>query len=50
VLRGGQPWVRIATTDRVKYGVLTMTVHGVQNRSESRAQVMRYDPLTGVLR
>jgi hypothetical protein len=49
VQRGGRDWLRITTTDRVKYGVLTVKVDGLHNRSESRALVLRYDPLTGVL-
>ena len=48
--RGGRDWLRISTTDRVKYGVLTVTVDGLQNRSDSRTLVLPYDPLTGVLR
>lgn len=50
VQRGGRDWLRISTTDRVKYGVLTVTVDGLQNRSDSRTLVLPYDPLTGVLR
>lgn len=50
VLRAGQPWLRVATRDLVKEGVLVVEVDGLANRSASRRRVLRYDPLTGVLR
>lgn len=43
VLRGGEPWLRVATQDLVKLGVLVV-------EAGSRREVLRYDPLTGVLR
>jgi len=50
VLRAGEPWLRVSTEDRVRVGVLTINVTGLHDRTESRCQVLRYDPLTGVLR
>lgn len=49
VLRAGQPWLRVTTDDRVRLGVLTVRVHGLQDAAESWTQVQRYDRLTGVL-
>jgi hypothetical protein len=49
VLRGGQPWLRVATRDLVKLGLLVVRVDGLRHRSDSRYEVVRYDPLTGVL-
>jgi hypothetical protein len=50
VLRDAQPWLRVTTRDLVKLGVLTVEVDGLRSRSDRRHQVLRYDPLTGVLR
>ncbi|NEE02266.1 hypothetical protein [Phytoactinopolyspora halotolerans] len=50
VLRGGDPWLRVRTTDRVRLGVLTIGVDGLHDPAEARAEVQRYDRLTGVLR
>jgi hypothetical protein len=50
VLRSGQPWLRVATTDRVDLGVLTARVTGLRDPAESRTTVYRYDPVTGTLR
>lgn len=50
VLRAGEPWLRVATEDRVRAGVLTIDVTGLHNRGDSRRHVLPYDPLTGVLR
>ncbi|WP_026874922.1 hypothetical protein [Jiangella gansuensis] len=50
VLRGGEPWLRVSTTDRVGLGVLSIAVEGLADRAESRSTVLRYDRLTGVLR
>ncbi|MFL6119632.1 hypothetical protein [Actinophytocola sp.] len=49
VLRGGQPWLRVATRDLVKLGILIVRVDGLRDRHESRYEIVRYDPLTGVL-
>ncbi|MEU2432333.1 hypothetical protein ABZ611_23020 [Streptomyces sp. NPDC007861] len=49
VLRDGEPWLRVATDDHYRIGVTTVRVLGLQDRSESYAKVLRYDPLTGVL-
>jgi hypothetical protein len=49
VLRAGEPWLRVATRDLVKLGIVLVRVDGLQNRADSRYEVMRYDPLTGVL-
>jgi hypothetical protein len=49
VLRDGRPWLRIATEDHYLYGTMTIRVLGLANPAESRATVLRYDPLTGVL-
>jgi hypothetical protein len=46
VLRAGKPWLRVATEDRVQVGVLTINVDGLRGGNK----VLRYDPLTGVLR
>ncbi|MFY1672517.1 hypothetical protein ACN27G_21525 [Plantactinospora sp. WMMB334] len=48
-LRDGRPWLRITARDRVRHGVLTVRVRGLQNPAESYARVHRYDRLTGVL-
>jgi hypothetical protein len=50
VLRAGLPWLRVTTTDLVKQGVLVVGVDGLEARSDCRHEVLRYDPLTGVLR
>lgn len=50
VLRDDQPWLRVVTTDRVGLGILTVRVDGLQDASQSRSSVLRYDRLTGVLR
>lgn len=50
VLRAGRPWLRVATTDLVRAGVLRVRVDGLQNRTDTRRRALRYDPLTGVLR
>jgi hypothetical protein len=44
VLRDGTPWLRVATEDDVHAGVVTIKGAGHAHR------VLRYDPLTGVLR
>jgi hypothetical protein len=49
VLRGGQPWLRVATRDLVKLGLLIVRVDGLQDRGDTRYEVVRYDALTGVL-
>ena len=50
VLRDGGPWLRVATEDQVRAGVLTINVDGLHDRAETRREVLPYDPLTGVLR
>ncbi|MPZ85683.1 MAG: hypothetical protein GEV28_37015 [Actinophytocola sp.] len=50
VLRAGRPWLRVATKDRVRVGTLTISVDGLRDSTETRREVLRYDPLTGVLR
>lgn len=50
VLRAGEPWLRVTTEDRVRVGTLMITVDGLRDRAETRRRVLRYDPLTGVLR
>ncbi|MCT2582078.1 hypothetical protein [Actinophytocola gossypii] len=49
VLRANRPWLRITTRDLVKPGLLLVRIDGLENRHESRREVLRYDPLTGVL-
>ena len=46
VLRDGRTWLRVATEDHVRAGVLTTDVDGPL----PPRPVLRYDPLTGVLR
>lgn len=50
VLRDGRPWLRVSTRDLVRAGVLVIEVDGLANPAETRREVLRYDPLTGVLR
>lgn len=50
VLRAGLPWLRVTTRDLVRTGVLVVGVDGLADRADSRHHVLRYDPLTGVLR
>ncbi|HEX2131337.1 MAG TPA: hypothetical protein VHH15_07230, partial [Actinophytocola sp.] len=50
VLRSGRPWLRVATEDHVRVGALRIRVDGLRDRTETRHEVLRYDPLTGVLR
>lgn len=50
VLRDSAPWLRVATRDHVKSGLLAVRVDGLRDRADSRYRVVRYDPLTGVLR
>jgi hypothetical protein len=49
VLRAGEPWLRVTTRDLVKQGILGIRVDGLHRRSDSRHEVLRYDPLTGIL-
>lgn len=49
VLRDGEEWLRVSTRDLVKMGILIVRVDGLQHRSDSRFEVVRYDALTGVL-
>jgi hypothetical protein len=49
VLEAGRPWLRVTTRDLVKLGILIVRIDGLRNRSDSRYEVVRYDPLTGVL-
>jgi hypothetical protein len=49
VHRAGLPWLRVATDDRVRTGVLTAMIQDLQQPSRSRAIVHRYDRLTGEL-
>ncbi|MFI1967401.1 hypothetical protein ACH429_25325 [Streptomyces pathocidini] len=48
VERAGRPWLRIATTDHVRLGLLTIRTHDLQSPSRPRTQQLRYDRLTGV--
>jgi hypothetical protein len=50
VLRAGAPWLRVRTRDLVKLGVLLVEVDDLPAPADSRHEVLRYDPLTGVLR
>lgn len=50
VLRADLPWLRVSTRDLVKPGVLVIEVDGLRDRADRRHEVLRYDPLTGVLR
>lgn len=50
VLRGGAPWLRVTTTDHVRFGVLPIRVDGLLDSADSRFTVLRYDRLTGALR
>lgn len=50
VLRAGLPWLWVTTRDLVKPGALVVEVDGLTNPAESRHRVLRYDPLTDVLR
>lgn len=49
VHRAGRPWLRIATHDHVRVGILTAAIRDLQRPSRSRQIVQRYDRLTGVL-
>jgi hypothetical protein len=50
VLRDGEPWKRITTTDDVDHGVLVIRRQNLHDASGSAGNVLRYDALTGVLR
>ena len=47
VLRGGQPWLGVATKDDAKAGVLTVRVEPLGGKGPMRTETHRYDPLTG---
>ncbi len=49
VHRDGRLWLRIATRDRVRTGVLTALIQDLQQPSRSKLIVHSYDRLTGVL-
>ncbi|MGH8795385.1 MAG: hypothetical protein ACRDXX_22420 [Stackebrandtia sp.] len=49
VLRADEPWLRVATFDEVRAGVLTVEIEGLQDSDESRFEIQRYDRLTGEL-
>ncbi|TDV57552.1 hypothetical protein [Actinophytocola oryzae] len=49
VLRDNVPWLRVVTRDLVKLGVTTVQVEGLAHHADSRFEILRYDPLTGVL-
>lgn len=48
VERGGTPWLRIATEDDYRGGVLTVRGWDLTEESAVRTRVVHYDPLTGV--
>jgi hypothetical protein len=50
VLKEDRPWLRVATKDMVKVGTTLIRVEGLRSHHDSRVDVLRYDPLTGVLR
>jgi len=50
VLRDGEPWLRVATHDDVKTGVMVFRVDDDTDPDNSRVMVHFYDRLTGVLR
>lgn len=50
VLRAGEPWLRITTTDRVDVGRLVVRVTGLANPADSYSRVYGYDRLTGMLK
>jgi hypothetical protein len=49
VLKDAEPWLRITTKDLVKLGVLTVRTDGLQTHTDNHCEIIRYDPLTGVL-
>jgi hypothetical protein len=50
VLRDHRPWLRIATQDWSEIGVTTVRTTGLRHNAEGTLRVLRYDPLTGMLR
>ncbi|GAA2120473.1 hypothetical protein [Streptomyces synnematoformans] len=49
VERAGRPWLRVATEDHYRVGVMTVRTRGLRHPADSDVTVLRYDPLTGVL-
>ena len=49
VLRDGRPWLRVATEDRYRVGVMTIRTKGLSHPADNDFTLLRYDPLTGVL-
>lgn len=50
VLRGGKPWIRVATQDDVAQGILTVRIEPLNGRGEPAVERYSYDPLNGVSR